>query len=160
MKRSIGVAAVALFLVTLAAAQDGLKETSVKMSGKVVTVRYSALAAGGQISATPAFLQTDSDLEVQGLAVPRGKYALYVLPDAGEWQLVVSRQTGPAGPLNPKMELGRVPMDMKKAAVAAGHVRMSLTSFGNVAGKLELALGNTLASVPFNLDTLKPNAEW
>ena len=32
---------------------------------------------------------------------------------------------------------------------------MTLTSFGSVAGKLELAWENTIASVPFNIDALK-----
>jgi len=161
MKQLMRCAVIFLSLVTLALAQDALKETSVKMSGKVITLKYSALATGGQIAGTPALLQTDSDLEVQGLAVPKGKYALYVVPDAKEWQLVVSKQAaGQAAPLNPKMELGRVPMDMKKAPAPAGNLRMTLASFGNVAGKLELAWGSTLASVPFNLDTMKANAEW
>ena len=161
MKTLIRHAILILSVVILALAQGTMQEASVKMSGKMITVKYSALAAGGQIAGTPALLQTDSDLEVQGLAVPKGKYALYVVPDAKEWQLVVSKQTeGQGRHLNPKMELGRVPMDMKKATAPAGSLRMSLASFGNVAGKLELTFGNTIASVPFNLDTMRPNAEW
>ena len=160
MKTLIKCAILFLCSATLALAQGTVQEASVKMSGKVITVKYSALASGGQIAGTPALLQTDSDLEVQGLSVPKGKYALYFVPDAKEWQLVVSKQAGQAAPLNPKMELGRVPMDMKKATAPAGSLRMTLASFGNVAGKLELAFGSTIASVPFNLDTMRPNAEW
>jgi hypothetical protein len=47
------------------------------MSGKAITVKYPEVAAGGgQIAGTPAFFHTDSDLEVQGLAVPKGDYVL------------------------------------------------------------------------------------
>ena len=156
----------AILLVCLAALvvaqQPAFQQTAVKMSGKTITLKYSALAtSGGQIAGTPVLFHTDSDLDVQGLAVPKGDYTLYVLPDAREWQLIVSKQPGAqAAALNPKMELGRVPMDMKKASAPAGTLRMTLSSFGNVAGKLELAWGSTIASVPFNLDTLRPSVEW
>ena len=166
MKFVLSCAIVLICLVTLVlaqqAGQSALQETSVKMSGKTITVKYSALSTnGGQIAGKPALFHTDSDLEVQGLAVPKGDYALYVLPDAKEWQLIVSKQPGAkAAALNPKMELGRVPMDMKKAGAPAGTLRMTLSSFGNVSGKLELAWENTIASVPFNLDALRPNVEW
>ena len=144
------------------AQQAGLMEASVKMSGKTITVKYPALSGGGaQIAGKPSFFHTDSDLEVQGLPVPKGDYALFVQPDAKEWQLIVSKQTAAqAAALNPKLELGRVPMDMKKAAAPADTLRMTLASFGNVSGKLELTLGTTVASVPFNLDTIKANVEW
>jgi hypothetical protein len=166
MKSVLSCAIVLICLVTLVlaqpAGQSALKESSVKMSGKNITLKYSALAtSGGKIAGTPALFHTDSDLEVQGLAVPKGDYTLYVLPDAKEWQLIVSKQPGAqAAALNPKMELGRVPMDMKKAGAPAGTLRMTLSSFGNVSGKLELAWESTVASVPFNLDALRPNVEW
>jgi len=146
----------------VAAQQPGLLETAVKMSGKNISVKYSALpASGDQIAGKAAFFHTDSDLEVQGLSVPKGDYALFFQPDAKEWQLIVSKQTAAqAATLNPKMELGRVPMDMKKAATPAASLQMKLASFGNVSGKLELTWGTTVASVPFNLDTLRPNVEW
>ncbi len=163
MKSFMSCAIVLICLVALVFAQQaGLKESAVKMSGKAITVKYSELpAGGGQIAGKPAFFHTDSDLEVQGLSVPKGDYVLFVQPEAREWQLIVSKQAAAqAAALNPKMELGRVPMDMKKASAPAGTLRMTLASFGNVSGKLELALGSTIASVPFNLDTLRPNVEW
>ena len=163
MMRISWLSAILLVSVTaLAVAQQpALQQAAVKMSGKSITLQYPALAASGQIAGKPVLFRTDSDLEVQGLAVPKGEYTLFVQPEAKEWQLIISKQTGPqAATLNPKMELGRVPMDMKKASAAADTLKMTLASFGNVAGKLELAFGSTVASVPFNLDTLRPNVEW
>ncbi|HOL73543.1 MAG TPA: DUF2911 domain-containing protein [Bryobacteraceae bacterium] len=162
MKSVIHCAAALLLTAGLVAAQPaGLKEASVTMSGKVIKIEYPALPSQGQIAGKPAFFHTDSDLEVQGLAVPKGDYTLFVEPDANEWQLVFSKQPkAQAAKLNPKMVLGRVPMDMKKNAAPAEALKVTLTSFGKVAGKLEVAWGNTIASVPFSLDILKPAPEW
>jgi hypothetical protein len=163
MRYAMNCAIVLVCGASLVAAQPaGLKESSVKMSGKVITIQYSALPAGqGQIEGKPAFFHTDSNVEIQGLAVPKGDYALFVQPDAKEWQLIISKRTqAQAAALNPKSILGRVPMDMKKSAAPADALRMTLTSYGNVAGKLELAWGGTIASVPFSLDVLKASPEW
>jgi hypothetical protein len=166
---------VILGLVTLATGQQALQEASVKMSGKTVTVKYSAPSMGGRkifggvvpfnqvwrAGAGAAAFHTDADLEVQGLSVPKGDYTLFVLVDSLEWQLIISKQTGAqASSYNPQMDLGRVPMDMKKAGAPIENLRMTLTSFGSVAGKLELAWENTIASVPFNVDVVKANREW
>jgi hypothetical protein len=51
-------------------------------------------------------------------------------------------------------------MDMKKAPAPVDPLRITLTSFGTVAGKIEVAWENTIASVPFNLDVVKANPEW
>jgi hypothetical protein len=155
-----------LLLVSIAAPavaqQPALQETSVKMSGKTITLKYPALPAkSGTISGTPFPFHTDADLEIQGLAVPKGDYTFYLLPDAKEWQLVVSKQTGAqAATHNPKLDLGRVPMDMKKAATPAAALQMKLAALGSVAGKLDVAWQGALASVPFNIDAIKANPEW
>ena len=39
-------------------------------------------------------------------------------------------------------------------------LKITLTSLGSVAGKLELAWENTIASVPFNIDAIKAHQEW
>ncbi|MGE5571051.1 MAG: DUF2911 domain-containing protein [Rhodospirillales bacterium] len=162
MKYVINCVVMFLFTASLVAAQPAeMKEASVTMSGKVIKIQYSALPSKGQLAGKPAFFHTDSNLEVQGLAVPKGDYTLFVEPDANEWQLVFSKQPkAQAAALNPKMVLGRVPMDMKKNAAPAEALKVTLTSFGKVAGKLEVAWGNTIASVPFSLDILKPAPEW
>jgi hypothetical protein len=162
MKYAINSAIVLFCVVSLAFAQaPGMKEASVNMSGKNITLKYSALPASGQITGKPALFHTDSNLEVQGLAVPKGDYALFLEPQAGEWQLIITRhKPGTPAALNAKLELGRVPMDMKKAPAPADALRMTLTSYGKLAGKLELTWGSSIASVPFNLDILKSAPEW
>jgi hypothetical protein len=136
----------------------GLKESAVKMSGRTLSVRYSPLAAGQvQSAAISGNFHTDSNLDIEGVPVPKGDYTLFVLPEAKEWKLIISKPTGAP---NPKLEVGRVPMTMKRSAAPADPVRMTLTSFGSLAGKLELACGSTLASVAFSLDIVKSAPEW
>jgi hypothetical protein len=166
---------VILGLVTLAVGQQAVQDTSVKMSGKAITLKYSAAAMGGRkifggvvpfnqvwrAGAGTAAFHTDADLEIQGLSVPKGDYTLFVLPDRMEWQLIVSKQTGPqAATYNPKMDLGRVPMDMKKAAAPIENLKITISSLGSVAGKIEMGWETTVASVPFNIDAVKANREW
>ena len=43
------------------------------------------------------FLHTDADLDINGLAVPKGEYTLFADLDEGKWQLIVSKQTGQWG---------------------------------------------------------------
>ena len=150
-------------LVVLAVAQSpAMQETAVKMSGRNISLKYSPVpVSGGKIIGVPASFHTDVNLEIQGLAVPKGDYTFYLLPDAKEWQLIISKQTGPqAATYNEKMDLGRVPMDMKKASAPVDALKMTLASLGSVAGKLDVAWQSTIASVPFNIDAVKANVEW
>jgi len=164
-------------LITLASAQQpALTQSAIKMSGKGVALSYSALSMkgqkifGGQVPYNQVWLagggaavtfRTEVPLEVQGLSVPKGEYTLYVIPDAKEWQLIINKQIGPqALKYNQKLDLGRVPMDMKKAAAPVETLKMTLTSLGSVAGKLEMAWENTIAAVPFNIDAIKASGEW
>ncbi len=164
-------------LITLASAQQpALTQSAIKLSAKSVTLSYSAQAMkgrkifGGVVPYNQVWLagggaavtfRTDAPLEVQGLAVPKGEYTLYFLPEAKEWQLIINKQIGPqALKYNQKLDLGRVPMDMKKAGAPVETLKMTLTGLGSVAGKLELVWENTVASVPFNIDAIKASGEW
>ncbi len=143
------------------AQQPAQQQSAVKMGSKNIWLKYTPLARGAKLDGVPSPFHTDVDLEIQGLPVPKGDYSLYVVPDAKEWQLIISKQTGvAASTYNRKMDLGRVPMDMKKAATAAASLQMKLASLGSVAGKLDVSWESTLASVPFNIDAVKANAEW
>src|SRR5205809_1753414 len=79
-------------------------ETSVTINGKKITIKYSAPSMRGRkifgglepygkvwrAGANEATsLHTDADLDLGGLAVPKGDYTLYVWLDPGQWQLIV-----------------------------------------------------------------------
>ena len=84
-------------------------QTSVNFKGKKIIIKYGApsrrkrvifggLEPYGKVWRAGAndatALHTDTDLNFNGLAVPRGDYTLFVWLDAKQWQLIVNRQTG------------------------------------------------------------------
>jgi hypothetical protein len=62
-------------------------------------------------------LTTDVDLDIAGLAVPRGTYTLFALPSAAGWKLIVNRQTGQWGTdYDARSDLGRVDLQQRTRA--------------------------------------------
>jgi hypothetical protein len=111
-------------------------------------------------------LHTDADLDIGGLAVPKGDYTLYVDLDKGNWKVIVNQQlmnargTRPQwGVLNakgdttndPAKELGRAPLTMGKPAAAVETLKIALTRVDGDHGRLEIAWENVTASVPFTV---------
>src|ERR1700689_3065269 len=83
--------------------------TTATINGKKLTIAYSAPAIRGrkimggvvpygEVWRTGADeatkFETEADLDIGGLKVPKGAYTIYTLPGATEWQLVISKQTG------------------------------------------------------------------
>lgn len=142
-------------------------ETSVTVNGKTITIKYSApsmrgrdiFGKGGVVSKDPTYpvwragansataLHTDADLDIKGLAVPKGDYTLFVFLDDGKWQFIVNKQTGQWGlTYNQAQDLGRVAMDMSKPPAPIETYKMTLS-----AGKLQLEWADVVASVPFTV---------
>jgi hypothetical protein len=97
-------------------------------------------------------LHTDANLDINGLAVPKGDYTLYVWLDPQQWKLVVSKQTGQWGTeYHPEQDLGRVPMTMGKPPAPLETYKMTLSSAGGNTGKLQLEWENVIASVNFTV---------
>ena len=165
---SIFVAAIAV-AAGLAQAQSPPAQASVALDGKQVSIRYSApsvrgrkiFGPGGLLSQDPTYpawragansataLHTDADLDIGGLKVPKGDYTLYAwIADPENWQLIVSKETGQWGlTYNAKMDLGRVKMTMSKPPRSIEQYKMTLSSTGPKAGKLQLEWENHVASV-------------
>lgn len=138
-------------------------DTAVTIDGKSITVKYSApsmrgrkifgeLVPNGKVwragaNAATAF-HTDADLDVGGLAVPKGDYTLFVLPEANEWTLIVNKQTGQWGlAYKPDTDFGRVKMQMSKSSSPIEVFKITLSSAGGRTGKLQMEWENTIASV-------------
>src|SRR5437763_8533874 len=114
-------------------------------------------------------LHTDADLDIGGLAVPKGEYTLYVELDKGNWKLIVNKQLtdGRGRPRwginrdgsttnNPTTELGRTALTMGKPASPIETLMIALTRTAPATedathGKLEIAWENVTASVPFTV---------
>jgi hypothetical protein len=151
----------------LLAQQSPPAESSVTIAGKVIRINYSAPSMRGRKifgglepygrvwraganSATA--LHTDANLDIGGLAVPKGDYTLFVYLDPNQWQLVVSKETGEWGlDYNQSRDLGRVKMVMSKPPKPIETYKMTLSSQGANKGKLQLAWENTVAEVAITL---------
>ena len=147
-------------------------QTSVTINGKKLTISYSApsvrgrkiFGAGGLISRDPTYpvwragandataFHTDADLDINGLAVPKGDYTLWVLADSSPWKLIINKQTGQWGlDYSQNRDLGRVAMNMSKPPAPIEKMRIALSSEGGNKGKLEIAWENFVASVPITV---------
>src|SRR6266851_8509619 len=142
------------------------------LGGKTITITYSSpkvngrvgklFGKDGRIGQDPTYpvwraganaatkFHTDADLDVGGLAVPKGDYTLYVdLTDAAKWQLVINKQTGQWGlTYNKEQDLGRVPMTMAKPDALVEDLKYTLSEEGGNKGKITLAWETLVASVP------------
>jgi hypothetical protein len=146
-------------------------ETSVSIAGKNITIKYSAPSVrgrqifgdGGLLSHDPHYpvwragansataLHTDADLDIQGLHVPAGDYTLFVnVADPDHWEFIVSQDNKEWGlAYKSDKDLGRVKMEMSKPSAPIEVYKMTLSSAGGNAGKLQLEWENHIASVNF-----------
>ena len=171
--KSILTCALALIAVSgfaLAETKSGQTET-VTINGKTIAIKYSAPAVNGRIGKifgkdgliggddhypvwraganNATALHTDADLDLGGLAVPKGDYTLFVnLANPDAWELIVNKQTGQSGlDYDAKRDLGHVKMTMSKPPALVEQLKYTLSSTGGNKGKLELGWENHVASV-------------
>jgi hypothetical protein len=144
--------------------------TAVRIGGSRISIAYSApsrrkrVIFGGlepynkvwRAGANDATaLQTDADLTMEGLQIPKGDYTLFVWLDEKQWLLIVNKQTGQSGlEYDRKRDLGRVPMTMSSPPKTIERFRITLSKTGPGGGRLELAWENTIASVAFSVNGL------
>ena len=162
-------AAAVLAISTTSFAQSPKATESVTIGGKAITINYSApsvrgrqiFGEGGLVSHDPNYpvwragansataFHTDTDLDINGLAVPAGNYSLYALvKDPDNWELIISKQTGQWGLTYKQSEdLGRVKMTMAKPAAIVEVCKYTLTDLGGKKAKLDLSWEKHSASV-------------
>src|SRR6266567_4617752 len=98
-------------------------------------------------------LHTDADLDIGGLAVPKGEYTLYIDLDKGNWKLIVNKQLmNPRGTRpqwgiidakgattdDPAKEVGRADLTMGKPAALVETLKIVLTHTDATHGKLDI----------------------
>lgn len=165
-----------LATVAIASAQRGGRTTeSVTINGKTISINYSAPSVNGRegklfgkdgrIGQDPNYpvwrgganaataLHTDANLEIGGLAVPKGDYTLYVnLADPNNWELIVNKQTGQWGlSYDSGQDLGRVKMTMSKPPAMVETLKYTLSKSGGNKAMLQLAWEDHVASVPLTV---------
>ena len=168
VKTALKYALPMMFAATLTFGQSPAAETSIKVGGKAITIKYSAPSVRGRdifgptgvISKDSTYpvwraganaataLHTEADLTLGGLNVPKGDYTLYVdVKDPKAWELVISKETGQEGSSYDKSkDLGRVKMTMSKPAAKVETLKYTLTPT-----KLQLEWENYVASVPMTV---------
>jgi Protein of unknown function (DUF2911) len=174
MKTSLTLALGIALAIGIAPAQQSPNATATaSFGGKTITIKYAAPSVrgrqifgdGGLLSRDPHYpvwragansataLHTDADLDLNGLAVPKGDYTLFVLvSDPNHWKLIVSKATGEWGLDYPDgQDLGRVDMSMSKPGSPVETLKYDLSSTGGNKGKLTLSWENHVASVPFTV---------
>ena len=92
---------------------------------------------------------TDGDLNIAGLAVPKGDYTLYVnVKDPDAWELVINKQTTQWGTeYDSSKDLGRVKMEMKTPPALIEMLKYTIRSTGGDKGTIQLAWEKHIASV-------------
>jgi Protein of unknown function (DUF2911) len=160
-----------MFMVAATAtAQVSPPETaSGKIGDAMISIKYCApsvrgrqiFGAGGRVMQDPTApiwragandataLHTTADLDIAGLAVPKGDYTLYVnVKDPDAWELVISKQTGQWGTeYDPSKDLGRVKMTMSAPAAPVEVLKYSIRSTGPKNGAIELAWEKHISTV-------------
>lgn len=96
-------------------------------------------------------LKTDKALKFGDLTVPAGTYTLYTVPNAGEWELAISKRTGQWGvPVQVNDDLGRVKMAVGKTASPVEQLTISVDDTAT-GGTLRIEWGGTSVTVPFTV---------
>ncbi len=175
MKRFLVCAGLLVAATTLLAQQGPPKSPpateSATIGGKTITISYSSpkvrgrqghiFTKDGLISKNPGYpvwraganaattLVTDGDLTIGTLAVPQGKYTLFVdISNPEAWELIVNKQTGEWGLKYDKaQDLGQVKMTMTKPSAMVEDLKYTLKDLGGNKGKLTLEWENHVASV-------------
>jgi len=155
--------------LTYAETKSGQTE-SITVGSKKITISYSSPAVNGRVGKlfgkdgtiggdenypvwraganAATALHTDADLDIGGLAVPKGDYTLFInLANPDNWELIVNKQTGQSGlEYDAKQDLGHVKMTMAKPAALVEQLKYTLTNTGGKV-KMQLAWENHDASV-------------
>ncbi len=171
----LSVCSVLLAAASVSLAQSPAATETKAFAGKTITIKYSAphvngrvgklFGKDGQIGTDATYpvwragansatsFHTDADLNISGLAVPKGDYTLYVdLTDQDNWVLIVNKQTGQWGTdYNKGQDLGRVKMTMSKPPAMVEELKYTLMDHGGGNGMLQLTWENHVASINFTV---------
>ena len=139
------------------------EDVSAELGGHKITITYGrpsmrgrkimgGLVPYGKVWRTGAdeatTLETDVDLDINGLKVPKGKYALFTLPSPDGWTLIINKTAQQWGAFDYKeaADLGRTKMQVSKANSPVEQFTISLAPYGSNALALRLEWENTMAT--------------
>jgi hypothetical protein len=160
----------ALALTSAASAQRYTSppaSASAVIAGNHITVEYYApsmhgrkvmggLVPYGEVWCTGANwatkITTETDLDVNGLKVPKGSYSIWTLPNEKQWMLIINKQTGQFHlDYSAAQDFARVKMNLKTLSSPVETFKIELASTGGNGGTLSLLWENTSAWVPITV---------
>jgi hypothetical protein len=116
-----------------------------KIFGEVVP--YDKVWRTGANEATT--FVTDTDVMVNDLHVPAGKYTLFTVPGQNEWTIIINKQTGQWGTAyDEKQDLGRTKVKADKTSSPVQQLTIALNKAGDKKANLGLEWENTKVTVP------------
>jgi hypothetical protein len=119
-----------------------------KIMGSLVP--YGEVWCTGANDATS--LDTEADLDINGMKVPKGSYTLWTLPNASQWLLVVNKQTGQwHTEYDPRRDFGRVKMNLRPVSPPVERLKIELSSAGGNKGTLLVTWETTEVSAPITV---------
>ena len=175
MKRLLictGLFAAATTLIAQGNPASPPEKVSAEIGGKNVTIVYSSPAVKGRqghiftkdglISHNPHYpvwraganaattLETEGDLQIGSLSVPKGKYTLFVdISDPDNWTLILNKKTGEWGlSYDASQDLGKVKMQMSTPSSLVENLKYTIDDAGGGKSTITLAWENHSASVP------------
>jgi hypothetical protein len=160
-------AATLLFSTVLAQAQKSPHEsTEATIGGDHISISYgrpylkgrhvgNEVAPYGRVWRLGAdeatLLKTDAAIDLGGLSVPAGSYALFAMPTNKGWKLIVNKvaqQWGLDYSKNKAEDLGSVDLNVSRGGQPVEQFTMVLESTGPKTGKLKFMWDTTTCDVP------------
>ncbi|HLH43507.1 MAG TPA: DUF2911 domain-containing protein [Bryobacteraceae bacterium] len=142
-------------------------ETSTIIAGKKIHISYYApsmhgrkimggLVPYGVVWCTGANyatqIDTEADLDMGGLKIPKGSYSIWTLPTEREWILIINKEIGQFHlDYRSNNDFGRVKMDLKALAAPVETFTIRLAQTSASQGRLSLIWERTEASEPFTV---------
>lgn len=141
--------------------------TSVTIAGKKISVDYYApsmhgrkimdgLVPFGEVWCTGANyatqLNTQAELEIGDLKLPKGSYSIWTIPSEKEWTLIINKETGQSHlDYDPSADFGRTKMAVKSLKSPVETFTIELRAEQGEKGTLALRWENTEASIAFKV---------
>ncbi|HEX8358899.1 MAG TPA: DUF2911 domain-containing protein [Longimicrobium sp.] len=101
---------------------------------------------------TPTHLRTDRELQVGGVRVPPGAYALYALPSPAGWTLIFNRRLGGSGrDYDPAQDIARIPVSTAPLAAPLEQLTVRMEPAGPAAGVVRVGWERTELVIPFSV---------
>ena len=100
-------------------------------------------------------LNTEADLELGGMEIPKGSYSLYTYPTESQWKLIINKQFGQWGTVySPQQDLARIVLDKRTLANTVEKLTFVIERGNNGSGILKIEWERTSLSVPFRVSPI------